>query len=1344
MAWKLLNHWELSSMITRANKVNPTTDLSTSNGSVDWVDHSFSVKNAVITKPSVLPRYISESAAILAGIIGLAVLVGWFLDVEALKSVVPGLSTMKPNTAVSFILCSISLLLFNRSPFIPGGKYLYRIAAIPVILLALLTLSQHAFDMNLGIDVALFPEEVQREAIQRPGRMSPITAINLLVVSITLTSLGRRWSGKKSFDQWPALFVTVIALLSVMGYAYDADALHKIYPFSTIALHTAFSFLLISLGIIFARGEHGVVAILFKDSIGGTLARKLLPAAIVIPFVLGWIRLKGQEWGYYGTEFGLTLFATSNILVFTFLIWRSAYSLDIADTRRLEEKSKSDRSSRDFNDIKYALDESALVAITDQTGKITFVNDKFCEISKYSRAELIGQDHRIVNSGHHSKEYIRDIWTTIANGKVWRGELKNKAKNGSIYWVDTTIVPLLNRNGKPKQYIAIRYDITTRKWTEEKIEELLKELIDIKFALDESSIVAITDQTGKITFVNDKFCQISGYEREELIGQDHRIINSVYHSKEFIRGIWITIASGKTWHGEIKNRAKDGSFYWVDTTIVPFLNESRKPYQYVAIRNDITQRKLSEEKSAQLAAIVESSEDSIVSTSLDGILTSWNKGAELMYGYSAEEMIGQTKSVLLSRENLHQLNDELDAARSGKRIENYEAVRIRKDGTKVTVFVATSPIRDYDGKIVGVSFIARDITEKKQAEAKLNESRAQLQTIVENLDEGVAVMDLSGNILHLNRAAMEMHDFTSMEDCLQHFQRFSETFELRDMQDAPLPMDQWPPARILAGEKLRDQEVNMYRRGSQWHRIFNYGGMLVHGKNGETLMAVITIDDITERKKTEVILRESEERYRLLFENNPFPMWVYDLATLQFLAVNDAAILHYGYSRKEFLSMTIRDIRPPEALPALMKNLAENPARMDSADVWQHRKKSGTPINVEVTSHELIFAGRLSRLVLANDITEKLQAEQKARESQKQFRELTESLPQLVWTCRGEDGSCDYLSPQWVEYTGVPEKEQLGFGWLESINPEDREQTIAAWRQSVAQADIFDTEFRIRRHDGVYRWFKTRSVPFKDEDGKILKWIGTNTDIEAGKRAADEIRQLNESLEQRVVERTHELEAANKELESFSYSVSHDLRAPLRAIDGFSLALLDDYGDKLADEGKHYLERVRAGSQRMAQLIDDMLNLSRITRVEIKRDLVDLSKAVTDICERLQENQPERRAVFHIQSGVTAQGDERLMRVAMENLLGNAWKFTSKKDIAEIAFGHDGSEYFVRDNGAGFDMAYADKLFGAFQRLHNSNDFEGTGIGLATVLRVIRRHRGSVRAESKMNEGTCFYFTLSA
>jgi PAS domain S-box-containing protein len=382
---------------------------------------------------------------------------------------------------------------------------------------------------------------------------------------------------------------------------------------------------------------------------------------------------------------------------------------------------------------------------------------------------------------------------------------------------------------------------------------------------------------------------------------------------------------------------------------------------------------------------------------------------------------------------------------------------------------------------------------------------------------------------------------------------------------------------------------------------------------------------------------------------------------------------------------------------------------------------------------------------IAQDITERKRAEAALQESEQSFRTLAESVPQIVWATRA-DGWNIYFNRHWVDYTGMTLEESCGHGWNIPFHPDDRQRAWQAWQRATQEGATYSLEVRLRRADGIYRWWLVRGAPLRDAAGNTVKWFGTCTDIHDLKEAEAEIRRLNSDLERRVIERTAALETANKELEAFAYSVSHDLRAPLRSIDGFSRILLEDYRAALDDEGKDSLIRVRAATQRMGQLIDDLLTLSRAARTEMRRGPVDLTALAGEIAADLQGAEPERSVRWTVAPGLVATGDRELLRLVLFNLLSNAWKFTGPQADASIEVGtmptERGPAFFVRDNGVGFDMAYAGRLFGAFQRLHATAEFPGTGIGLATVQRIIHRHGGRLWAEGAVGRGATFHFTL--
>ncbi len=315
---------------------------------------------------------------------------------------------------------------------------------------------------------------------------------------------------------------------------------------------------------------------------------------------------------------------------------------------------------------------------------------------------------------------------------------------------------------------------------------------------------------------------------------------------------------------------------------------------------------------------------------------------------------------------------------------------------------------------------------------------------------------------------------------------------------------------------------------------------------------------------------------------------------------------------------------------------------------------------------------------------------------------------------------------------------------LYDLVPYSREAMDCYVGQVLERGSYISGERRHRRKDGSLVDVEVRANTISYGGCEAMCMVVR--DITERKKAEEQIRRLNEELEERVRSRTAELQAANEELEAFGYSVSHDLRAPLRSMAGFSQMLIEDYGDGLDETGKDYLRRIQAASGRMGDLIDDLLYLSYVSRQHMRREKVDLSALARKVAEDLRRGQPGRQARFAIAEGLSVTGDAGLLKVALENLLGNAWKFTSKEPEALIEFGvaqrSGETVYYVRDNGVGFDEAYADKIFGPFQRLHGEDQFEGTGVGLATVARIVGRHTGSLWAESEVGKGATFYFTL--
>jgi PAS domain S-box-containing protein len=400
----------------------------------------------------------------------------------------------------------------------------------------------------------------------------------------------------------------------------------------------------------------------------------------------------------------------------------------------------------------------------------------------------------------------------------------------------------------------------------------------------------------------------------------------------------------------------------------------------------------------------------------------------------------------------------------------------------------------------------------------------------------------------------------------------------------------------------------------------------------------------------------------------------------------------------------------------------------------------------DVTFAEELAARASHAIENARVYSELTRAEAKLRKSEERYRSLVEATAEIVWT-RNRSGEFDEPQPTWTAFTGQPFEALSGTGWLEKVHPDDREKVDREWRRVVTtKTSLYELEYRLQRHDGAYRTVLVRGVPVLDKQKQIREWVGISVDVTEQREAEAEVRRLNATLEKRVEERTAQLTEANQELESFSYSVSHDLRAPLRHITGFAQLLERRLGSQVDETARHYITTISASAQHGGRLVDDLLAFSRMGRAELAKQVVDLNAIFDDVRRELAADTEGRQIEWALSQLPSVIGDGAMLRIVVRNLLANAVKYTRGVEKARIEVGSDQTqdeiEIFVRDNGVGFDMRYVDKLFGVFQRLHTSEQFEGTGIGLANVRRIISRHGGRTRAEGAVGKGAMFAFTL--
>jgi len=732
---------------------------------------------------------------------------------------------------------------------------------------------------------------------------------------------------------------------------------------------------------------------------------------------------------------------------------------------------------------------------------------------------------------------------------------------------------------------------------------------------------------------------------------------------------------------------------------------------------------------------------------LEGVSEGFNTfDREWRYTYvnaAAAKMLGKTPEELLGRE-LWEMWPQAAESPFGAayRRSVAENVPVQVEAFYPEPLNAWIEVRCYPSTADGLTLFFTDTTERKRTEERLR----LLESAILQTGDGILIV----------KTAEEEFCHPDPVFVNSAFQRLT-GFTLEDLRREGLQLLHGPHLDTHRIERLHPgcpvkcpallEQPAQRKDGSQFWAEFNF--LPLANEHGNHTHCVWTCRDITERKRAQATSRLLSS----IVECSDDAIVSKDTGGIV-LSWNSGAERIYGYSSEDMVGHPISRLVPPDRQdewPDLIRRLG-NGEKIEHYETERIRK-DGQRIIVSLTvspirDEEDRMAGAS---VIARDITPQKCAETARLLSEERYRALAMVTSQIVWTTN-PSGEVEDI-PMWRAFTGQAIEQVRGWRWLEALHPDDRARTADIWSRSVKGQTYYSTEFRMRRRDGEYRWMAVHGVPVMDDAGTIREWVGTCVDITERKQAEEEIRRLNQDLETRVVERTAQWEASNKELEAFAYSVSHDLRAPLRAIDGFSRILQEEIGSSMTPEARHYTDVVRSNAVQMGNLIDDLLSFSRLNRQPLNRQLVDMRALVRQVFDGLEREHEGRRVEFVVGELPPCEADPALARQVVVNLLSNALKYSRLRERARIEVGAIApvslslpgtAVYYVRDNGAGFDMRYANKLFGVFQRLHRAEDYEGTGVGLALVQRIIMRHGGQVWAEAVVDQGATFYFTLEA